>query len=101
MIDTETLKHLPDEYKDRLVNFEQMFRTKGFEQLKQYAEAEANERRDRMLSVSSWEQYIYLRAEWAIWQELANLEEITYREFETLAAEAQEQKFEEVELEYE
>lgn len=101
MIDTELLKFLPDEYKGRLANFDEMFRTKGFAQLKQYAEVEAEERKMRMMNVGNWEQYIYLRAEFAIWSELANLEDITYKEFEAIAEQARDRNIEEVELEYE
>lgn len=101
MIDTEALKNLPDEQKALLVNYEEMFRTKGFSQFIQYVKATAEEKRDRLLFAQNWDQYVHLRAEWAVFEELAGIEELTYKEFEAIADQASEVAIEEIELEYE
>ena len=101
MIDTETLKHLPDEYKARLVAFEEMFRTPGFKQLMDWAKATAEEKKARTLLARNWDEYVFSRAEWSTFEDFTRIEEATYQEFETIALAAREQQIEEVELEYE
>ncbi len=101
MLDTEVLKHLPDELKARLVEFEKTFSTDGWKFIQQWAEKTAEEQRDRMLFCTSWEQYVNLQGRWFAFTELANLEDATYKEFEGLAQQAAERAIEEVEIQYE
>lgn len=100
-VDTEVLKHLPDEAKARLVEFEKTFNSKGFQMLIQWAKATAEEKAQRMLFAQNWDQYLFLKGEWSMFTELANIEDTTYREFENMAAEAKENAVVESELEYE
>ena len=101
MLNTEVLKDLPDSLKARLVEFENTFSTKGWTFIQQWAEASAQEIKDRMLFCTTWEQYVNLQGRWYVFTELANLEEATYQEFETLAQQAAEQAIKEVELDFE
>ena len=101
MLDTEVLKHLPDELKARLVEFEATFSTKGWNYIQEWAQKSADEQRDRMLFCTTWEQYVNLQGRWFAFTELANLEDATYKEFEGLAQQAAEQAIEEIEIEYE
>jgi len=92
MLDTESLQYLPDDMKDRLVKFENMFSSDGWAQLVQWAKASADEQRDRMLFCRNWEQYINLQAQWTMFTDFANLEESTLAEFEGIAKEHREQR---------
>lgn len=85
MIDTEILKFLPDDAKDRLVKFEQMFSSDGWAQVVTWATKSAEEQRDRMLFCKNWEQYVNLQAVWTMFTEFARLEENTLAEFESIA----------------
>lgn len=101
MLDAETLQALPDELKARLVEFEKVFSSKGWEYIEQWASKTADEQKDRQLFSKSWEENRVYFGKWFAYQELANLKEATYQEFASLAQAAKEQAIEEVELEYE
>ena len=100
-IDAEILQYLPDEYKERLQNFEKMFSSKGWAQLLQFLKASADEKQQRLLFAQNWDQFVFLKGEWNVLQEMVNLEESTYREFEGIAEQAREEAAVAVELEYE
>lgn len=101
MLNTDVLKHLPDELKARLVKFEETFSTDGWAYVQEWAQKTADECKDRMLFCQTWDQYTNLQGRWFAYTELANLEEATYKEFEGLAMQAAEHEIEEVELEFE
>ncbi len=100
-VDFEKLKHLPDEYKERLTDFEKTFGTKGWSHLQEWVKASIQEKEQRLLFCQNWDQYTFLKGEWTVLQELANLEEATYREFEGIAEQVMERDLENVELEFE
>ena len=101
MLDTEALKTLPDEQKARLVEFEKTFSSTGWKYIVKWAQKTAEEQRNRLMFCQNWEQYLDLQAKWYVYTELSNLEDLTYKEFENLAAQALEAQVEEVEVDYE
>lgn len=98
MLDTELLKKLPPEYKERLVEFEKTFASKGWSFVQEWAEKTAEEMEQRLLFATSWEQYNDIRGRWFAFQELAKLEEATYNEFENIARQIAEAEIEEVDV---
>lgn len=101
MLDAEQLNHLSSDLKARLVEFEKTFSTKGWGMIQKFLAQSAEEHKERMLFCSTWDQYMALQSRWAVFTELANLEEETYNEFERLAQQAAEEKLMAVEPEFE
>lgn len=85
MLDTDSLKYLSAEQKARLMEFEKTFSSKGWSYIQKFLEQSALEAKDRLCFVTNWDQYMATGARWAVFQELSNLEEETYKEFERIA----------------
>lgn len=85
MLDTNTLQYLSDEQKSRLVEFEKTFSSKGWDYIQKFLQQSADEAKERLCFVANWDQYMATGSRWAVFQELANLEEETYAEFERIA----------------
>lgn len=85
MLNADTLNYLSDDQKARLVEFEKTFSSKGWEFIQKFLQESANEAKERLCFVANWDQYMATGSRWAVFQELANLEEETYAEFERLA----------------
>lgn len=90
MLDTNTLQYLSDDQKARLVEFEKVFSSKGWEYIQGFLQQSADEAKERLCFVANWDQYMATGSRWAVFQELANLEEETYAEFERIAQQAAE-----------
>ena len=100
MLDQGMLSQLTDEQKDKLARWDTMFGSDGWPLLMAWAQASADESKDRVFLAQNWEEAVAWRARWFVMQELLKLKEFTYSEFENLV-EAQESdiEFDDLELE--
>ena len=101
MLNAEALQSLTDVEKSRLLEFEKTFGTKGWEQIKDWAEKSAEEQLVRLQYAQDWDTFQLTRNAMFLFQSFANLEEETYKEFERIGFGRLEDQMVQVELEHE
>lgn len=86
-MDLDQIKHLTDEQKERYMALTRLFEMPGWAIIKKWAEVNYEESRERGASANTWEQNRIHLGERVVYDVLRKTEEITEREYSSLAEE--------------
>lgn len=92
MLDMEQIKMLPNGMRERYMLLEKLFDHPGFKYLLEWAKAQVDDSRTRELNATSWEQVCFIRGARLAYDNFANIEEFSEREFAQIAEDAAEAK---------
>lgn len=84
-MDTDKLKHLTDEQKDRFFKLERLFESPGWALVQEWAQAQRENVTSRLISANTWEQNRLMSGARSAFMLLENLQNATEAEFEALA----------------
>ena len=85
-MNTEQIKHLPDELKDRWRKLEKVFDSQGWALIEELAQQRRDDARNRQLNANTWDIALVHRGVALAYNELANLREVTEHEFAAISA---------------
>lgn len=84
-MDLDQIKHLSDEQKERYMALTRLFEMPGWAIVQKWAESNYEDSRERAASASTWDQNRIAVGERVVYDVLRKMEEITEREYSTLA----------------
>lgn len=97
MLDLDQINLLPNDMRNRYMLLEKLFDHPGFKYLLEWAKAQVADSQQREMNATSWEQVLFMRGAKLAYNNFANIEEFSEREFaqiaeDTAAAKEQEEQ---------
>jgi hypothetical protein len=95
MLDLNQINLLPNDAKIKYLALEKLFDHPSFKYLVEWAKAQVEDCKNRVLNATTWEAHVHAIGAGQAYQNFANIEDFTEREFAAIAEEAEAAKIDE------
>ena|SRR5271167_908622 len=93
MLDLEQINLLPNDMRNRYMLLEKLFDHQGFKYLLEWAKAQVNDSQMREMNATTWDQVLFFRGAKLAYNNFANIEDFSEREFADIAQQELEKRF--------